>query len=72
MSHSNTHQNKAKVGILISYKKDFRAKNISRDNEGNFTMVKRLIHKDNLKSYAHSPNSKASNTKKKLIALQEK
>lgn len=39
MHHANTIQNKARMAVL--YKVDIRAKNISRNKEGNFIMTKK-------------------------------
>lgn len=39
--HANTNENKAGVVILILENIYFRVKNMSRDKEGNFFMIKR-------------------------------
>lgn len=42
--HSNTNQKKDGMAILISDNVDFRGKNITRDQEVHFKMIKKPIH----------------------------
>ena len=44
--HANGNQKKAGVAILISYKIDFKIKNVTRDKEGHYIMIKGLIQKE--------------------------
>ena len=41
--HENGNQRKAGVAILISDKIDFKIKNVTRDGEGHYIMIKRSI-----------------------------
>ena len=44
--HANGNQKKAGVAILISDKIDFKIKNIIRDKEGHYTMIKGSVQED--------------------------
>ena len=46
--HANRNQKKARVAILISEKTDFKMKNILRDKEGHYLMIKGSIHEENI------------------------
>ena len=46
--HTNGNQKKAGVAILISDKIDFKMKNILRDKEGHYIMIKELIQEDDI------------------------
>ena len=38
--HANGNQKKAGIAILISHKTDFKIKNVTRDKEGHYIMIK--------------------------------
>ena len=44
--HVNGNQNKAGVAILITYKIDFQIKNVTRDREGHYIMIKGSIQEE--------------------------
>ena len=44
--HTNGNQKKARVAILISDKRDFKIKTITRDKEGHYIMIKGSIQED--------------------------
>ena len=44
--HANRNQKKAGVAILISGKIDFKIKNVTRDNEGHYIMIKGSIQEE--------------------------
>ena len=46
--HANGDQKKAGVAILISDKIDFKIKNILRDKEGHYIMIKGSIQEDDI------------------------
>ena len=46
--HANGDQKKAGVAILISDKIDFKMKNILRDKESHYTMIKGAIQEEDL------------------------
>ena len=56
VSHANGNQKKAGVAILISDKIDFKIKNVTRDNEGHYIMIKGSIQEDITIVNIYAPN----------------
>ena len=48
ISHANGNQKKAGVAIPISDKIDFKVKNVTRDKEGHYIMIKGSIQEENI------------------------
>ena len=46
--HANGNQKKAGVAILLSDKIDFKIKNVTRDKEGNYIMIKGSIQEEDI------------------------
>ena len=46
ISHVNRNQKKVRVTVLISDKMDFKIKNVRRDKEGHYIMIRGLIQED--------------------------
>ena len=46
--HANGNQKKAGVAILISDKIDFKIKNVTRDKEGHYIMIKISIQEEDI------------------------
>ena len=54
--HSHGNQKKAGVAILISDKIDFKIKNVTRDKEGHYVMIKGSIQEDITIINMYAPN----------------
>ena len=54
--HANGNQKKAGVAILISDKRDFKIKNVTRDKEGHYIMIKESIQEDITIINIYAPN----------------
>ena len=46
--HANGNQKKTRVPILISDKMNFKIKNVTRDEEGHYLMIKRSIQEEDI------------------------
>ena len=58
--HANGRQKKAGIAILMSDKIDLKIKNITRDKEGHYIMIKGSIQEENItivKIYNKGPSS---------------
>ena len=71
--YANGNQKKAGVAILISDKIDFKIKNVTRDKEGHYIMIKRLIQEEDITIInIYAPNIGAPQyIRQLLIALKE-
>ena len=54
--HANRNQEKAGVAVLISDKTDFKMKNILKDKEGRYLMIKGLLEEDITILNIYTPN----------------
>ena len=70
--HANGNQKKAGVAILISDKIAFKIKNVTRDKEGHYIMIKRSIQEDITIINIYAPNIEAPQYIKQLLtAIKE-
>ena len=60
--HAKGNQKKARVAILISDKIDFKTKNVTKDKEGHYIMIKGSIQEDITIINIYAPNIGALNT----------
>ena len=59
--HANGNKEKAAVAILISDKIDFKIKNVTRDKEGHYIMIKGSNQEEDITSVnIHAPNRGAT------------
>ena len=54
--HANGNPKKGGVAILISDKKDFKTKTITRDKEGHYIMIKGSIQEEDIIVNIYAPN----------------
>ena len=70
--HANGNQKKAGVAIFISDKIDFKIKNVTRDKEGHYIMIKGSIQEDITIININAPNIGASQyIRQMLTAIKE-
>ena len=71
--HANGNQKKAGVAILISDRIDFKIKNVTRDREGHYIMIKGSIQEEDIKMVnIYAPNiGTPQYTRQLLIAIKE-
>ena len=70
--HVNGNQKKAGVAILISDKIDFKIKNVTRDKEGHYIMIKGSIQEDTTIINIYAPNVGAPQYIRQLLtAIKE-
>ena len=61
--HANRNQKKAGVAILMSGKIDFKIKNVTRDKEGHYIMIKGSIQEEDITIVnIYAPNIEHLNT----------
>lgn len=46
--HTNSHQKRARVAIVLSDKRDFKAKIFIRDKKGHYVLTKESNHQENI------------------------
>ena len=71
--HANGNQKKAGVAILISDKIDFKIKNVTKDKEGHYIMIKGSIREEDITIiYIYAPNIGAPQYIRQLLtAIKE-
>ena len=71
--HANGNQKKAGVAILISDKVDFKIKNVTRDKEGHYIMIKGSIEEEDITIInIYAPNLGAPQyIRQRLTAIKE-
>ena len=71
--HTNGSQKKAGVAILISEKTDFKIKNVTRDKEGHYLMIKGSIQEEDITiTNIYEPNIGAPQYIRQLTANSSK
>ena len=69
--HANGNQKKARVAILVSDKIDFKIKNVTRDKEGHYIMIKESIQEEDI-TIIYAPNIGAPRYIRQLLtAIKE-
>ena len=68
--HENGNQKKAGVAILVSDKIDFKIKNVARDKEGHYIMIKGSIQEEDI-TIIYTPNIGAPQYIMQLLAIKE-
>ena len=67
---ANNEQKKAGVAILISDKVDFKAKQIKKDKEGQYIMIKGTLHQEDITLInIYAPNTGAPKYVKQLFTF---
>ena len=70
--HANGNQKKAGVAILISDKIEFKIKNITRDKEGHYIMIKGSIQEEGITSInIYAPNTGAPQNIRQRLTLKK-
>ena len=71
--HANGNQKKAGVAILISDKVDFKVKNVTRDKEGHYIMIKGSIQEKDITIISiYAPNiGEPQYIRQRLTAIKE-
>ena len=71
--HVNTNQKSVEEARLISYRTDFKAKKIIRDNEEHYIMIKgSILQEDLIILNVYVPNNRASNYERQKLSSKEK
>ena len=66
--HANWNQKKTRVAILISDKIDFKIKNVTRDKEGHYIMIKGSIQEEDITIIdIYTPNTGAPQYIRQLL-----
>ena len=70
--HVNGNQKKAGVAILISDKRDFKTKNVTRDKKGQYIMIKGTIQEEDITIInIYGPNIGAPQYKRQLLTAKK-
>ena len=65
---ANGIQRKVGVAVLTSDEIDFRIKKVKKDSEGHFTMIKGIMHQEDITLInIYAPNQRASKYVKQLL-----
>ena len=70
--HANGNQKKAGVAFLISEKKYFKIKTITRDKEGHYIMIKGSIQEEDITIVnTYAPKIRASQYRRKMLTAKK-